>query len=83
MWNDENSTNTGATDNIAIFIVNGEKFEVESGANLKEQVLAFARNAGYSKFRFYINDEEVAPHEAPETVEGNTYYKIVPYDKAG
>ena len=82
MWNDE-TNNVEATETNAVFIVNGESFEVEAGADLKETVLGFARNAGYSKFRFYINDAEVAPHEAPSTVEGATVYKIVAYDKAG
>ena len=63
--------------------VNGSIRDIESGADLKEVVLSAAREAGYGKFRFYINGEEVQPQDAPSTVEDGMALKITPYDVAG
>jgi hypothetical protein len=63
--------------------VNGDVTEVSVGVDLKELVLETASNAGYGKFRFYIDDEEVMPQDAPSLTEANKSYKITPYDVAG
>ena len=67
----------------ATFEVNGNITAVEAGVNLKELVLSFARDAGYGKFRFYVNGTEVLPQNAPEVTEAGVAYKIAPYDVAG
>jgi len=69
--------------NGATFEVNGNTYDVEVGADLKETVLGFARDAGYQKFRFYIDGEEVLPQNAPSVIEDGKAYKITPYDVAG
>jgi len=63
--------------------VNGDVQSVEVGSDLKEVVLAAARDAGYGKFRFYIDGDEVLPQNAPSLVENGKAYKITPYDVAG
>jgi hypothetical protein len=63
--------------------VNGNVSEVEVGVDLKEMVLGFARDAGYGKFRFFIDEEEVLPQNAPSLSEAGRRYKITPYDVAG
>jgi len=63
--------------------VNGSINDLTVGDDLKEVVLGFARDAGYGKFRFFINEEEVLPQNAPSMVEGGKAYKITPYDVAG
>jgi hypothetical protein len=63
--------------------VNGSVTELTAGADLKETVLGFARDAGFQKFRFFINDEEVLPQNAPDTIQAGSRYKISPFDVAG
>jgi hypothetical protein len=63
--------------------VNGSVREIEVGADLKEVVIAAAREAGFGKFRFYIDGAEVLPQNAPATIETGKAYKIAPYDVAG
>lgn len=63
--------------------VNGSVTDLEPGAVLREVVINAAREAGFGKFRFYINGEEVLPQNAPLTIEEGNSYKIAPYDVAG
>jgi len=67
----------------AVVIINGSEYDVEAGQNLKDVILGFARDAGFKKFRLYIDDDEVLPQDAPELVEAGHVYKIVQYDQAG
>jgi hypothetical protein len=62
--------------------VNGSVRDITVGADLKEVVIAAAREAGFGKFRFYIDSVEVLPQNAPVLVEAKAY-KIAPYDVAG
>ncbi len=80
MW--EVQTN-GNGDAGATLEINGSTRNLDVGANLKEVVIAGAREAGFGKFRFYINGEEVLPQNAPVLVEAGKAYKIAPYDVAG
>ncbi len=80
MWTVETTNNTN---NNATMECNGEVSCVNAGSDLKEMVLGFARDAGYGKFRFFINNEEVLPQNAPSLVEAGGVYKITPYDVAG
>ena len=79
MWEVTNNQATAAT----TMEVNGDTRNIEAGANLKEVVIAAARDAGFGKFRFYINGEEVLPQNAPVLIEAGKAYKISPYDVAG
>jgi len=78
MWEVERVEEAGAT-----FVVNGNEVAVEVEADLKETVLGFARDAGYQKFHFFINDEEILPQNAPSNIVAGNTYKITPYDVAG
>lgn len=77
MWEVAGSDATGAT-----IEVNGSTKNIEVGSNLKEVVIATAREAGFGKFRFYIDGAEVLPQNAPVLVEARAY-KVAPYDVAG
>ena len=77
MWN------VNDVESNAKMLVNGSESEVEVGVDLKPVVLSAARDAGFQKFRFFINDEEVLPQNAPEITEAGAVYKIVAYDQAG
>lgn len=78
MWNLETVEQNSAT-----LEVNGSVSEIEAGLPLKDVVIAAARDAGFGKFRFYIDGEEVLPQNAPLTIEAGKAYKIAPYDVAG
>jgi hypothetical protein len=78
MWEVTNQNQAATT-----LEVNGDVRTIEAGANLKEVVIAAAREAGFGKFRFYINGEEVLPQNAPSLIEAGKAYKIAPYDVAG
>lgn len=78
MWEVTNQASANTT-----MEVNGDVNTIEAGANLKEVVIATARQAGFGKFRFYINGEEVLPQNAPVLIEAGKAYKIAPYDVAG
>lgn len=77
MWEVQESNGNGAT-----LEINGSVRSIEVGANLKEVVIAAAREAGFGKFRFYIDNVEVLPQNAPTLIEAKAY-KIAPYDVAG
>ena len=78
MWEVTNAANTNPT-----MEVNGSTREITAGANLKEVVIASAREAGFGKFRFYIDGAEVLPQDAPSTIEAGKAYKVAAYDVAG
>lgn len=63
--------------------INGDVRELTVGAELKDVVIEAARDAGYSKFKFYIDEEEVLPQNAPRYIEAGKAYKIVAFDVAG
>ena len=79
MWAVETTENN----NNATMECNGSVSAVDTGSDLKEMVLGFARDAGYGKFRFFMDDTEVLPQNAPSVVEAGVSYKITPYDVAG
>ena len=79
MWEVENTQATART----TMEVNGSVRDIESGATLKEVVIATARQAGFGKFRFYINGSEVLPQDAPVLIEAGNAYKVSAYDVAG
>ncbi len=81
VWNTEEDTNVAVTSST--LEINGAVRELTTGGVLKDVVLDAAREAGYSKFKLFINDEEVLPQDAPLTVESGTRYKIVAFDVAG
>jgi hypothetical protein len=64
-------------------IINGDEREVTVGDDLKNVVLEAAREAGYSKFKLFIDEEEVLPQDAPQLIEAGKTYKIVAFDVAG
>lgn len=78
MWEVENTNQVRTT-----LEVNGSVRDITPGANLRDVVIAAAREAGFGKFRFYINGTEVLPQDAPPLIEEGKAYKIAPFDVAG
>jgi hypothetical protein len=77
MWEvTENASNTTME-------VNGSVNTIQAGANLKEVVIGTAREAGFGKFRFFIDGQEVLPQDAPTLIEAGRAYKVAAYDVAG
>lgn len=68
----------------ATLTVNGVVKEVEVGSNFRDTILSEARNAGYKKFRVFVDGEELDdPSEAPEVIAEGMDISIRPYDVAG
>jgi hypothetical protein len=66
----------------ATAVVNGATIPLEVGANFKETVLGLARNAGYGKFKVYLNGSELKVSEAPGLITSDTQLRITPFDSA-
>jgi hypothetical protein len=82
MWNTEYGTDVAVIGG-ATLEVNGSVSDLTVGDTLKDVILDAARDAGYGKFRLFVNDEEVLPQNATTLVEADTAYKISPFDTAG
>jgi len=80
MWEVEE---VGSVVSVATLEVNGAITELNIGDNLKEVVLQAARDAGLGKFKLFVNDVEILPHQATDLVEADTAYKIQAFDVAG
>lgn len=64
-------------------IINGSSIPVSPGSSMVETVKRMALDAGYGKFRVFINNAEIKPSEAPALINENDKIEIRPYDKAG
>lgn len=64
-------------------MVNGAFVELQPGADLVETCLGLAADAGYGKFRVFLNGEEMEPEDAPQNISEGDVVKIMAYDVAG
>jgi len=64
-------------------IVNGAFVSLEAGTELATEVMRLATDAGYQKFRVFLNGEEIEPTEAPDLIEEGDVLKIMAFDVAG
>ena len=64
-------------------LVNGSFQSVEPGAPFLQTVKNFALDAGFGKFRCYVNGVEVRKSTAPNEFEPDHRVELRPYDKAG
>jgi hypothetical protein len=71
---------TGASTYI---IVNGESFRLDAGASFTDTVQRFSRDAGYGKFRVFMNGNEIRPSQAPDTISEGDKLELRPFDIAG
>ena len=66
----------------ATAVVNGVTLSLETGANFKSTILNLARDAGYGKFKVYMNGNELKVSEAPDLIIEGTSIRITPFDSA-
>jgi hypothetical protein len=83
VWNpSENYDDADRTSDTGIR-VNGSFVEIEPGQSFSSAVTETAKQAGLGKFRVFMNDEEVKPSEAPDTITEGMRLDLRPYDVAG
>lgn len=86
--------NTGANDNGNVptmerpddgpsILVNGSYQRLETGAPFLQSVQNVARQAGFGKFKAWLNGVEVKPSTAPSEITPDARVEIRPYDEAG
>lgn len=63
--------------------VNGATRRLEVGAPFLATCKNAAIQAGFGKFRVYLNSVEIRPSTAPQTIEPGHRLEIRPYDEAG
>lgn len=73
-------TDNGMDDNTPYVRVNGENLEVDEGDNFVETIKNISIDAGFGKFRVYLNGEEIKPSQAPEFIDENMRIEVLPYD---
>lgn len=64
-------------------LVNGSFQSVEPGAPFLQTVKNFALDAGFGKFRCFVNGVEVRKSTAPTEFEPDHRVELRPYDEAG
>lgn len=68
---------------MSTLTVNGFVSNLETGASFRDVVIDAARNAGYGKFRVYLDGVEIDPANAPATVPEGSNLEVRPFEKAG
>jgi len=64
-------------------MVNGTIIPVEPGMNFKETIKNVSLNAGFGKYRVFLNGMEIRPSEAPQEFSAGSMVEIRPFDTAG
>lgn len=68
---------------MSTLTINGAVNTLEAGSSFRDAVVEAARNAGYGKFRVYLNGAEIDPASAPATIGATDALEIRPFEKAG
>lgn len=82
VWDGAQETR-GTFNSPTAILVNGASFALTPGTPFKETVLGYAKDAGFGKFRIFLNNEEIKPSQAPEILSEGDHVEIRPYDVAG
>ncbi len=64
-------------------LVNGSHQPLEVGANFMNSVKSVALQAGFGKFKVFLNGTEVRPSSAPTEIRPDHRVEIRPFDEAG
>lgn len=67
----------------ATILVNGSYQRLEVGANFLQSVKNVALQAGFGKFKVFLNGTEVRPSSAPGEVMPEHRVELRPFDEAG
>lgn len=81
----ERDDNVPMTDrpNGANVLVNGSYQNLEVGSPFLETMQNVALQAGFGKFKVWLNGTEVRPSSAPATISEEMSAEIRPFDEAG
>jgi len=63
--------------------VNGATVRLDPGASFRETCMKLSRDAGFGKFRVFLDGREIKPTEAPETIVEGMKMEIRAFDVAG
>ena len=80
---DRNTTALEAPEGTASILINGSYVSVETGAPFLQTVKNAALDAGFGKFRCYVNGVEVRKSTAPTEFDPDMRVELRPYDEAG
>lgn len=85
IWGSDNYSNEVTPNNEegTYVKVNGSYISIEPGSLFRDVVKDVSLNAGFGKFRVYLNSQEIKPSEAPEIVNTGDRIEIRAYDEAG
>lgn len=72
-----------AEDGETLIFVNGSYIPVEPGTSFVSAVKNAAKNAGFGKFRTFLNGLEIEPESAPDVFARGDTVEIRKYDVAG
>lgn len=64
-------------------LINGTTVPLVTGESFKDAIISAARNAGFGKFRVFLNGSEMLPKDAPPFVGTSDQIEVRPYDVAG
>ncbi len=67
----------------ASVLVNGSYQSVEIGAPFLQSIQNIALQAGFGKFKVWLNGVEVRPSSAPAEVSADMSVEVRPFDEAG
>jgi hypothetical protein len=73
---DQAAVNTGV-------LINGATIPVEVGASFKDTIKNISLDAGFGKYRVFLNGAEIRPSEAPQTFNEGDKVELRAYDNAG
>ena len=79
---DNNIPMTERPDGASV-LVNGSHQALELGAPFLQSVQSIALQAGFGKFKVWLNGVEVRPSSAPAEVTNDMSVEIRPFDEAG
>ena len=82
VWGNDNYT---YPENEAVtgIMVNGSVIPVEEGANFKDTIKNVSLDAGFGKYRVFLNGVEITPSLAPEVFAAGDKAELRAYDNAG
>jgi len=80
---DEYDEGEGMMESGPSILVNGSRQPLEVGAGFMNAVKSTALQAGFGKFKVYLNGSEVRPSSAPAEIQPDHRLEIRPFDEAG
>lgn len=64
-------------------LINGAMVPVEVGASFKDTIKNISLDAGFGKYRVFLNGAEIRPSEAPQVFNEGDKVELRAYDNAG